>query len=213
MSNSRSARQLDVIACHVCGLVVEHPANDENLPQSRSCPRCGAPLKRRQRESLERASALLIASMVLYLPANLLPVMSTMKLGNAFESTIMEGVIEFWQSGDYGIALIIFVASVAVPCTKFLALGTLFWSSYRKSRNARRERSRLYRIVEIVGYWSMLDVLVVALICALVQFNALSTAEPRAGILYFGLVVILTMLSAMQFDPRLIWEDKDHDER
>lgn len=212
MSRVPTARELGVIACHGCGLVCEHPHDDESLLQAPLCPRCGTHLKRRHAGSLGRATALLIASVIFYFPANLLPVMRTTQFGNALDSTIMEGVLEFWHSGDIGVALIIFIASVAVPCTKFLALGTLFWTTHHGSPHGLRERAKLYRIVEIVGYWSMLDVLVVALVCALVQFHSLSAAEPSSGILYFGLVVILTMLSAMQFDPRLIWDGKEKNE-
>lgn len=209
MSNAApSANNACVIACHTCGLVCERPPEDATA----HCPRCDAALSARHAGSLQRATALLIAAMVLYLPANLLPVMHAEQLGSAVDSTIMEGVLEFWSSGEYGVALIIFVASIAVPCTKFLALGLLFWTTRHRSPHARRERATLYRIVELVGYWSMLDVLVVAVVCALVRFHALSSAEPRAGILYFGVVVILTMLSAMQFDPRHIWEGKENDE-
>ena len=120
----------------------------------------------------------------------------------------MNGAIEFWKSGSYGIALVIFIASVAVPCTKFLVLTLLLITSQRRSNWARRERARLYRLVEVIGYWSMLDVLVVAVVAALVKFQGLSDIEPRVGIFFFGVVVILTMLSAMTFDPRLIWDDK-----
>lgn len=207
---TQAARAIDagVIACEVCGLVCERPAADTHA----ACPRCGSALEARRPGSLGRATALLLAALVMYLPANLLPVMHTEQLGTALESTIMEGVIEFWEQGEIGIALIIFVASIAVPCMKFIALSTLYWTTWRGSHTALRERAKLYRIVELVGYWSMLDVLVVAIVCALVQFNALSSAVPRAGIFYFGLVVILTMLSAMQYDPRLMWDSKDENE-
>lgn len=144
--------------------------------------------------------------MMLYIPANLLPMMFTSLLGHGSESTILEGVIAFWSAGSYGIALVIFVASVLVPCSKFLILGLLLVSARRRSTWAMQERARLYRLVEMIGYWSMLDVLVVAMVAALVKFGALAEAEPRIGILFFGGVVILTMLSAMQFDPRLTWD-------
>lgn len=202
------ASDAGLIACEACGLVCERLPE----PAGASCPRCGEVLRASHERSIARSAALLLAAMILYLPANLLPVMHAEQLGTAVDSTIMEGVIEFWQSGEYGVALIIFVASIAVPCMKFLALGLLLWTCHRGSPRARRERATLYRIVELVGYWSMLDVLVVAIVCALVRFQALSSAEPRAGILYFGLVVILTMLSAMQFDPRLIWKGTLPDE-
>jgi len=201
-----TARHLGVVACHDCGLVCEDWLDAS--PHA-GCPRCGAPLHRRRPDSIARAWALLLAAVVFYIPANVLPVMYTRMLGEGSESTIMSGVLQFWQSGSYGIALVIFIASVAVPCTKFLVLGLLLVTAQRRSTWAMRERARLYRLVEMIGYWSMLDVLVVAIVAALVKFHALSDIEPRIGILFFGIVVILTMLSSMSFDPRLIWDGEN----
>jgi paraquat-inducible protein A len=150
----------------------------------------------------------MLAALAFYVPANLLPVMNTTMLGNGADSTIMSGVLEFWEAGAWDIALIIFIASIAVPGIKFVALTLLLMTVQRDSAWARKERSKLYRFVELIGYWSMLDVLVVALVAALVKFQALGDIEPRPGILFFGLVVVFTMLAAMSFDPRLIW-DKD----
>ncbi|WP_028224253.1 paraquat-inducible protein A [Paraburkholderia ferrariae] len=206
MTGPARAHQLGVIACHACGLVSKHPPAAAQGGCRPACPRCGSALHTRRPDSLARAWALLIASLIFYLPANLLPVMYTSIIGNGSENTILSGVVEFWKSGSYGIALVIFVASVAVPCTKFLALGTLLVTTQRRCRQGMRQRARLYRLVELIGYWSMLDVLVVAFVAALVKFGALADIEPRAGILFFGMVVILTMLSAMNFDPRLIWD-------
>ncbi|SEL23542.1 paraquat-inducible protein A [Roseateles sp. YR242] len=191
-----------VIGCHSCGQVSARAG----LLDAQACPRCGAPLHHRKPNSIARAWALLLAGLIFYIPANLLPVMHTQMLGRGGDSTIMNGVVEFWRAGAWDIALIIFVASVAVPCTKFLAMALLLVTTQRRSTWAQAERSRLYRFVELIGYWSMLDVVVVALVAALVKFRQLSDIEPRIGILYFGMVVILTMLSAMSFDPRLIWD-------
>jgi paraquat-inducible protein A len=166
-------------------------------------------LRRRRPNSIARAWALLLAGIIFYIPANVLPVMYTNLLGSGSDSTIIRGVVEFWKSGSYGIALVIFIASVAVPCAKFLTLGLLLLTTQRRSRWAMRERARLYRMVELIGYWSMLDVLVVAVVAALVKFQGISDIEPRIGILFFGMVVILTMLAAMSFDPRLIWDNED----
>lgn len=203
MSGPPRAGQLGLVACHACSLVCEDTL-DKTGPVH--CPRCDSPLHRRRPDSIARAWAFLIAGIIFYIPANLLPVMFTGQFGDDQENTVMSGIIEFWKTGSYGIALVIFVASVAVPCTKFLVLGLLLLTTQRHSRWARRERARLYRLVELIGYWSMLDVLVVAVVAALVKFQALSEVEPRIGILYFGAMVIMTMLSAMNFDPRLIWD-------
>lgn len=198
------AAEFGLTGCHTCGLACP-------LDEAR-CPRCRARLHPRKSDSLTRTWALLIAALILYVPSNTLPVMYTSMLGHGDESTILHGVVEFWKAGSWDIALLIFIASVAVPSTKFLALGTLLVTVQRRSAWAPLQRARLYRFVELIGYWSMLDVVVVALVCALVQFRVLGTAEPRLGIVFFGLVVVLTMFAAMSFDPRLIW-DRDARER
>jgi paraquat-inducible protein A len=170
------------------------------------CTRCGAPLHRRKTNSLARTWAYMFTALAFYVPANLLPVMNTKMVGNGADSTIMSGVVEFWQHGAWDIALIIFIASIAVPGIKFVALTLLLVTVQRDSQWANKQRSTLYRFVELIGYWSMLDVIVVALVASLVKFQALADIEPRPGILFFGLVVVFTMLSAMSFDPRLIWD-------
>ncbi|MBD9477199.1 paraquat-inducible protein A [Achromobacter sp. ACM01] len=197
------ASDLSLVGCHACGLVCERL---ETPGHSAQCPRCGSTLHHRRPNGIARAWALLLTAVICYIPANVLPVMHTSLLGKGASSTIMEGAVEFWTSGSYGIALVIFVASVAVPCAKFLILGLLLATSQRRSRWATRERAKLYRMVEFVGYWSMLDVLVVAVVAALVQFQGLTDISPRVGILFFGMVVIFTMLAAMSFDPRHIWD-------
>ncbi|WP_455923182.1 paraquat-inducible protein A [Pseudomonas putida] len=203
MSLPPYAHELKLVLCHTCGLACSEG--------SHYCPRCDSVVHRRKPESLARTWAFLIASLIFYIPANLLPVMYTNMFGSGSENTIMSGVMEFWASGSWDIALLIFIASIAVPCMKFVVLGTLLVTCQRRSQWAMRERSRLYRLIEIIGYWSMLDVLVVALVAALVQFHSLSNIEPRLGILFFGLVVVLTMLAAMSFDPRLIWDAEVED--
>ena len=205
MSLPPYATQLGLQLCHDCGNACEIGDGQ--------CSRCWASLHIRKPYSISRTWALLIAALILYLPANLLPVMYTDMFGNGSESTILRGVIDFWRGGSWDIALLIFIASVAVPCLKFGVLGLLLVSVQRRSRWAMRERARLYRLIEVIGYWSMLDVLVVALVAALVQFRALSSIEPRMGILFFGLVVVLTMLASMTFDPRLIWDAEKTDVR
>ncbi len=200
MNTPYVASDLNLCLCHSCGKTCD--MTDEPL----SCDRCGAALHDRKINSLSRAWAFLLAALVFYVPANLLPVMNTSMLGTGADSTIMSGVLEFWQHGAWDIALIIFIASIAVPGIKFAALSLLLITAQRGSQWARKERSRLYRFIELIGYWSMLDVIVVALVAALVKFHGLANIEPRAGILFFGLVVVFTMLSAISFDPRLIWD-------
>ena len=199
MSDLPRADALGLCLCHGCRLACEC---------ADICPRCGSRLHRRKPEALARTWALLLAAMIFYVPANVLPVMYTNLFGKRTESTIISGVIDFWNSGNWDIAIIIFIASIGVPATKFIALSLLLLTAGTGSERARRQRTRLFRFVEVVGYWSMLDVLVVALATALVKFQRLGDIEPRSGILFFGLVVVLTMLAAMSFDPRLIWDER-----
>jgi paraquat-inducible protein A len=196
------AAVIGLVLCRTCGLV---------LPQifalnQRRCTRCARTVLLRLPRSTENTLAWLIAGLILYIPANLLPVMYTSGVGGGQESTILSGVVSFWRAGSWDIAVLIFIASVAVPATKFLVLGLLLWTVRQRSEWGRRERAKLYRLVEIIGYWSMLDVIVVALTSALLQFKVLGTAEPRLGIVFFCAVVVTTMVSAISFDPRLIWD-------
>ncbi len=206
MNTPPVARDLNLCLCHTCGKTCDM-ANNASV-----CERCGAPLHSRKSNSLARTWAFLLTSLVFYIPANLLPVMNTSMFGSGADSTIMSGVLEFWQHGAWDIALVIFIASIAVPGIKFGALTLLLITVQRGSLWARKERSKLYRFVEVIGYWSMLDVIVVALVAALVKFHALADIEPRPGILFFGLVVVFTMLAAMSFDPRLIWDKANNEE-
>jgi paraquat-inducible protein A len=155
---------------------------------------------------MEKTLAWLSAGIILYVPANILPVMHTSSVRGNSDSTIIGGILEFWNTGSWDIATLIFIASVAVPVTKFLALGLLLWTVRWHSAWARHERAKLYKFVEFIGYWSMLDVVVVAITCSLLQFKALASAEPRLGIVFFCSVVVSTMMAALSFDPRVIWD-------
>lgn len=201
------AIDLGLIGCHICGQVCRQPAHQLAV----SCPRCGSGLHQRKKHAYARTWALLIAAAILYVPANVLPIMNTASLYGSYDSTIIGGVIEFWQNKEYDIAIVIFVASIVVPTLKFLALGLLLITAKRGTQRGRRQRAKLYRGVELIGYWSMLDVFVVALMSALVHFGLLGSAAPRPGVIYFGLVVVLTMFATMSFDPRQIW-DGDNDD-
>ena len=193
------ASQLGIARCRACGQI-------EDMASVTRCGRCGRRLSLPDGfASAERSLAWLIAAIILYIPANLLPVMYVSGVGGGAESTIYGGILEFWRSGSLGLALLIFGASVAVPITKFVALGLLIVMTLTQSSAARAQRARLYRFVEFIGYWSMLDVVVVALTCRLVRFGSLAIAEPRPGIVFFCAVVLLTMVAAFSFDPRSIW--------
>ena len=201
------ADALGLIGCHVCGQVCR--AADEDGDGTLACPRCGSTLHRRKQEVYTRTWALLIAAFLMYIPANVLPIMRTASLGDVDDNTSLSGVVELWVKGSPGLAVIVFCASIMVPMLKFLALGTLLITCRRGSNWARRQRAQLYRLVELIGYWSMLDVFVVALLTALVRFGYFSLVEPLPGVVFFGLTVVLTMFASMCFDPRLIWDGKE----
>ena len=189
------------LSCHVCGLV----SADSGGPHQ-DCPRCHARLHHRHPDSLGRTWALLIAAAILYIPANLLPVMYTHSLFGKEDDTIISGILYFWDSGSPALAVIIFIASILVPLLKLAALSLLAWTAQRRSRWRPLQRTVLYRLVEFVGRWSMLDIFVITLTVALVRFQSLATITAGPGALAFCAVVVLTMLASMQFDPRLIWD-------
>jgi paraquat-inducible protein A len=203
-----SAAGQALCSCHVCSLVSR--VEQASLPAH--CPRCGASLHFRKPASLSRCWALLIAAYILYIPANLLTIMETGSLFNYRKDTIVSGVVELWKTGFWVIAIIVFIASVTIPLFKLISLTLLLVSVQHRSTWLPRQRTSLYRLVELVGRWSMLDIYVVALLAALVQFGSIATVKAGPGAVAFGAVVVLTMLASMQFDPRLIW-DPLHKER
>ncbi|WP_423395557.1 paraquat-inducible protein A [Burkholderia sp. LMG 21824] len=190
--------------CHVCGLVQPFAVD---LQGARThCARCGVALHLRAPNSLARTWALLVAAMILYVPANLLPMMRTSSIVGSQSDTIMSGVVYFWVSGDWLLAVVVFVASILVPMLKLCVLLILVITAQRRSSWRPMQRTRLYRVVEHIGRWSMLDIFVVTLTVALVHFRSLAVITAGPGALAFGSVVILTMLASLQFDPRLIWD-------
>ena len=194
-----TAKELGLSSCHVCSRL--SPVNEHQ------CPRCMAPLHIRKPDSIQRAWALLITAAMLYIPAMIFPVTTVMALGNVQASTLMGSVIHFIESGSWPIALVIFTASVAVPILKIIGLAFLLISVTQKNKTSRVQLTKLYRMVEFVGRWSMIDVFVVAILVALVQIGIFINIIPGLGILAFTGVVVVTMLAAMQFDPRLIWDE------
>lgn len=199
------ARDLGLASCHTCGLL-------QKLPPGRHahCPRCHSPVHMRTVNSISVTWALLLTAIIAYLPANLYPVMTVVSLGQSQSDTIMSGVIYLLLHGDWPLALIVFVASVLVPLLKIVTLIYLLLSVQRHSSLRKAQRARLYRIIELVGRWSMVDIFVVALLAALVQVGNLATIEPGVGAIAFTTVVILTMFAAMSFDPRLIWDKQEN---
>ncbi len=198
-----SARQAGLVSCHTCHLLVK-PASSPHSVQK--CPRCHSSLHSRLPNSLARTWALVIAACILYIPANTLPVMSVVILGEGNTDTIFSGVLHLLEAGMWPLALIVFVASLVVPILKLLILVGLLLSIHFRSRWKLRDRARLYRLTELVGRWSMVDIFVIAILVALVQFGALADIEAGGGALSFAAVVILTMFAAHTFDPRLMWD-------
>ena len=173
------------------------------------CRRCGASLHPRKPNSISRTWAYLIAASIMYVPANVLPIMKTGSLFGSQSDTIMSGVVYLWHSGSWHLALVVFIASVLVPLAKILSLTYLAISVQLGWTERALERTKLYRVLEFVGPWSMLDVYVVTILVALVQLKSLATIEPGPAAAAFGAVVVLTMLAAMSFDPRLLWEPEE----
>jgi paraquat-inducible protein A len=204
-----TASDSGLVSCHACGNVQKRAR--AGAPQH--CARCGAHIHERNPDSLMRTTALLIAAALLYIPANLLPVMHTASLVGDEDDTIMSGIVYFWTSGSWPLAVIVFIASILVPMLKLIVLGLLTITAHRKSKWQPKERTKLFRLVEFIGRWSMLDVFVVTLTVALVRFQSLAVITARPGAIAFGSVVILTMLASMQFDPRLIWDPVDDDKQ
>jgi len=196
------ARDAGLTGCHTCGLLQRVPVSGHA-----HCSRCHSPVHMRTPDSINMTWALLISAIAMYLPANIFPVMVVTSLGNTQSDTIMSGVIYFLTHGDWPLALIIFIASVLVPLLKMIALTYLLLSVQRKSPVRKLQRTRLYRVTELVGRWSMVDIFVVALMVALVQVGNLATIEPGIGAIAFAAVVVLFMLAAIRFDSRLIWDN------
>ncbi len=202
--NSMTAASASLLSCHSCNLLSKMSGSHGH--SHALCPRCGAPLHQRKTNSLTRTWALTIAAFIFYIPANVLPITVVTSLGKTQADTIMSGVIYFVQTGMWPIALVIFVASVAVPLIKLFVLAFLLISVQRKSRWRPEDRTRLYRIAEAVGRWSMVDIFVVTILVALVKLGGLATIDAGPAATYFAAVVVTTMFAAMSFDPRLIWD-------
>ena len=201
-SSALSAAEAGLVSCSTCSLLSK-PARFSNPGH---CPRCGAALLSRRPNSIQYTWALVIAAAIFYIPANVLPVLTTTAFGSAESDTIIGGVIFLYTSGSWPLAVIVLVASVMIPLGKLVALAYLLITIQRGSAAKSHERTRIYVLVEFVGRWSMLDVFVDAFIVALIQLKPLMSVEPGLGVVFFMAVVVLTMLAAQSFDPRLIWD-------
>jgi paraquat-inducible protein A len=203
-----SALRLGLVSCHDCHLLVQA---DPLPPGHPRCPRCGAALHARKPDSIARAWAFLLAAVVMYIPANILPMTVTSALGSVQPDTIMSGVIYFIHSGSWEIAAVIFIASIFVPMVKLAILVFLLLSVQLRWRWRPKDRTVLYRLTELVGRWSMVDVYVVTILVALVKLGAVASIEAGPAAVFFATVVVLTMLAAESFDPRIIWDVIEED--
>jgi paraquat-inducible protein A len=188
------------ISCRSCGVLAA--AEDEGG----ACPRCGAVLHRRRPYSVARTWAFLIAATCLYAPANFLPIMTYTRYARATDYTILGGAVELLDAGQWPLALLVFLASVCVPVLKIVGLLVLLVSTHLGRPGHLRDRTHLYRIIEVIGRWSMIDVFMISILTAIVQIGQIANVIPRAGAPCFAAVVVLTMLAAGSFDPRLMWD-------
>ena len=194
-----SAADLDIASCPRCLAIT--PAS------AKHCRLCNKKLHVRHPHSIQRTLALVFTAMIFYVPANLYPIMTTTLLGYKEGSTILGGVVLFFQMGSYFVASVIFIASVIIPIAKMMAILWLCYSVVSKRDIKQAELTKLYQITEFIGKWSMIDVFVVAILVALVQITGIMAIDPGIAATAFATVVILTMLSAQQFDIRLIWDN------
>ncbi|QHS09691.1 paraquat-inducible protein A [Sinimarinibacterium sp. NLF-5-8] len=208
MNRIHSARQMGLLSCHGCGAIYQQPRRHQ---AHLYCRRCGVHVCSRRPGSLAISWAMLIAAAILYIPANTLTMMRTTSLLEDRFDTILSGVVALWQGGSPEIAIIVFVASIVVPVAKIIIMAVLLISVQLKTTWKQPQRARLYRFIEIIGYWSMLDVFVVALLVGLVHFRGMAEVLPGGAAIAFAAVVVLTMISTLSFDPRMIWDTDETD--
>ncbi len=206
-----TAKSQGLVLCLDCHLAVRQVAAGPG--QAQYCPRCGSRLHSRRPDSIVRTWALLITAWICVIPANLYPVMTVIYLGDGEPDTILSGVVHLAQEGMVPIAILVFVASILVPLLKLLGLMFLLLMVQRRWQLNKRQCTVLYRIIEVIGAWSMLDLFMISILVTLVDMGAVATVEAGAGATAFATVVVLTMLAAMSFDPRLIWDlqESEHD--
>ena len=194
-----------LLGCESCGLVAADLRSESETGTVQRCRRCGHALRAQRPFAVQRTWACVVAAAVLYVPANVFPIMVTNNALQHDEHTLLGGIHELWIEGSWLLSIIVFIASIAVPVLKIGVLGLLAWSVQRAPGWRRLERARLYRLIETVGHWSMLDVFVVVLLGATVRFGPLASVEPGPALLAFAAVVLLTLFATWSFDPRLIW--------
>jgi paraquat-inducible protein A len=206
VTSPATGRSLGLLLCLDCHATVR----GGNAPASR-CPRCQAHLHERKPHSLAVTTVLVLSAAVLYVPANVLPVMDTRTIFDDENDTIMSGVLVLLHSGSWPIAMLVFIASIVVPLLKILALGVLLYAAWRRSPRHPLQRSALFRMVEFIGRWSMLDIYAISLLATLVQVRSFASVIVGWGAWAFAAVVVLTLIAARTFDERLLWDPPQHD--
>lgn len=207
----KTALQCGLVACPACGTITRLSKEKLELPPK--CQLCFARLHSRKPMSIQKSWAWLTAGVLAYIPANIYPIMHSTVFGDSKPSTIIGGFFQLWEMKSYPIALVVFVASVVVPVLKFIAVSYLLVSIQHGFDHSRYDRTRLFRLTEFVGRWSMIDVFVVAILAALVQIGSVAQINPGIGATAFGATVIFTMLSALALDSRLLWDVYDAEDR
>jgi paraquat-inducible protein A len=194
----------EVLCCPTCGLTlgVEAPSRGQRA----ECPRCGSTVREAPHGSLQLTAALALSALILYIPANIYPILRMNFYGAYSESTVWDGVVSLAQSGQYFVALIVLLASIVIPLFKLAGLLYLVAAARFDLGRRLRSRARLYRLIDVVGPWAMLDVFLLAVLVALVKLGQIATILPGPGLIAFTAVVVLTMFASASFDPRLIWE-------
>lgn len=197
-----------MLSCHACGLVFVARGPVDNEQDMGDCPRCGQILRRRKRNSLQATMCFLIAAFIFYIPANLLPVMSFIKVGHGHPSTIISGVIQLWEAGLYFLAFLVLFASITVPVLKVFLLAMMIGCECRgrASQKSLRRLTGLYKVVVFIGRWSMIDVFMISILAAVVRFGFMASVTAELGVVFFALVVVLTIFAADLYDPRRMWD-------
>ncbi|MCI5151250.1 MAG: paraquat-inducible membrane protein A [Candidatus Electrothrix sp. MAN1_4] len=209
-TQAQTGREAGLLLCQSCHKIIRLPSGVQR--EKLHCPRCGELLHLRKENSIDRSWALIVTALILTLPANLLPIMSVAKMGRVTQSTIINGILLFFQGGSYGIGLIILTASILVPLFKIIGMTVILISIHYQWTTWLRHKGLMFRFIQFVGRWSMLDIFVIALLCSLVRFGSLSTVEVAPAALYFSAVVLSTMFAAISFDPRLLWDSAEEGE-
>lgn len=204
MNARPTAQSENLISCHTCGQISDSKNHDGEA--TLRCPLCNSKISSREEAMISKTWALILTGFIFYIPANLFPIMTMDILGSTQRETILSGVVELFQSGMWAIGLLVFCASITVPLLKLIGLSYLLIGIQFGWISRKKDRTRLYRVIEFIGRWSMLDVFLLSILVAVVNLGQVATISPDIGMVFFAFVVIVTMFAAHIFDPRLIWD-------